>query len=328
MTNVTTTHTYLAALVDGGGTVPPELGAVRRLVERGHDVTVLAEDSMKAEVEASGATFRPWVEAPNRPDRLPENDPYRDWEVKSPTQLFDRLLETQFVGPAARYLADINTAVAERRPDAILCSQFAFGAMIAAEAAGIPFAVLMPNIYMLPTDGIPPFGLGLPLARGPLGRLRDRAIGAFTLRVWNRKGLPRVNALRAEVGLEPLATFWDQVHRADRELVMTARAFDFPAPARPAAVRYVGPVLDDPSWSEPWTAPPATTRSSWSACRRRSRTRSAACSGSSTPSGRSPCARSSRPAPRSTHRCCRRRRTCRSSHQRRTAKSSSRPRWP
>ncbi len=29
-------HTYLFALVDGGGTVPPELGVVRRLVERGH----------------------------------------------------------------------------------------------------------------------------------------------------------------------------------------------------------------------------------------------------------------------------------------------------
>ena len=38
-------RTYLVCLVDGGGTVPPELGAVRRLVDRGHDVTVLAEHS-------------------------------------------------------------------------------------------------------------------------------------------------------------------------------------------------------------------------------------------------------------------------------------------
>ena len=61
--------TYLVALVDGGGTVPVELGVVRRLVERGHDVTVLAEDSMIDDVRATGATFRRWVEAPNRPDR-------------------------------------------------------------------------------------------------------------------------------------------------------------------------------------------------------------------------------------------------------------------
>ena len=43
-------HTYLATLVDGGGTVPAELGAVRRLVQRNHTVIVVAEESMRAEV--------------------------------------------------------------------------------------------------------------------------------------------------------------------------------------------------------------------------------------------------------------------------------------
>ncbi len=37
---------YLFALLDGGGTVRPELGAARRLVKRGHRVEVLADDSM------------------------------------------------------------------------------------------------------------------------------------------------------------------------------------------------------------------------------------------------------------------------------------------
>ena len=60
-------RSYLFALVDGGGTVPPELGTVRRVVERGHRVTVLADDSMAEEVAATGAVFRPWTEAPNRP---------------------------------------------------------------------------------------------------------------------------------------------------------------------------------------------------------------------------------------------------------------------
>lgn len=34
-------HRYLVALVDGGGNIPPELHRVRRLVERGHGVTLL-----------------------------------------------------------------------------------------------------------------------------------------------------------------------------------------------------------------------------------------------------------------------------------------------
>ena len=71
---------------------------MRRLVERGHDVIVLAEDSMAPEVRASGARMRRWTTAPNRPDRRPEHDPYRDWEIKNPLQMFDRLMETQFVG--------------------------------------------------------------------------------------------------------------------------------------------------------------------------------------------------------------------------------------
>jgi len=120
-----TVRTYLFALVDGGGTVPPELGAVRRLVERGHDVTVLAEDSMADDVIATGAALRRWTTAPNRPTRLADDDPTRDWECKNPLQLFDRLLELQFVGPAAAYANDVDAAIAERQPDLVVCSMFA-----------------------------------------------------------------------------------------------------------------------------------------------------------------------------------------------------------
>jgi MGT family glycosyltransferase len=246
--------TFLVALVDGGGTVPPELAAVRALVERGHRVTVLAEDSMIADVQATGATFRRWEQAPNRPDRRPENDPYRDWECKTPFQLFARLLDSQFVGPAARYAADVTVAIESARPDVILCSQFAFGAMIAAEAAGIAFDVLMPNVYLLPSPGTPPMGMGLQPARGRLGRARDRLITRMTARLWD-KGLPRLNSVRAQHGLGPIESFFEQMHRARAEVVMTSPAFDFGG-ARADNVHYVGPVLDDPTWVEPWTPPP------------------------------------------------------------------------
>ena len=183
-------RSYLFALVDGGGTVPPELGAVRRLVERGHRVTVLAEHSMLDEVRATGATYRPWTEAPNRLSRRPEHDPSRDWECKSPFQLFDRVLERQFVGPADAYATDLLGAVAEHRPDLVVSSFFAVGAMVGAEAAGLPYDVLFPNPYMLPAPGMPPFGLGLQPATGAIGRLRDRAVTGLTGRLW-AKGLPR-----------------------------------------------------------------------------------------------------------------------------------------
>lgn len=246
---------YLFALVDGGGTVPPEVGAARRLVERGHRVTVLAEDSMRDEVAASGATFRPWVDAPNRASRRPDDDHLRDWECSTPIQLFKRVLDVQFVGPAPAYARDLLAAVADDRPDLVVSSFFALGAMVGAEAAGLPFDVLSPNTYLFPADGMPPVGLGLRPAAGPLGRGRDRLLGSYTGRLWD-KGVPRLNELRASYGLAPLGSFFDQVHRARRELVLTSAAFDFPA-TLPANVRYVGAVLDDPSWtSGTWPRPP------------------------------------------------------------------------
>jgi MGT family glycosyltransferase len=77
-----------------------------------------------------------------------------------------------------------------------------------------------------------------------------------TGRQWN-KGLPPLNALRAELGLAPLEDLFDQVHQARRELVLTAADFDFPGEL-PAPVRYAGPVLDDPAWAVDagWTPPP------------------------------------------------------------------------
>ena len=245
--------TFLVALVDGGGTVPPEVATVRRLVERGHRVTVLAEDSMTDDVRATGATFRRWATAPNRADRLPEHDPARDWECHNPAQLVTRLLDRQLVGPATSYAGDVTAAIADDRPDVVLCSQFALGAMLAAEAAGIPFDVLMPNVYLLSAPGTPPMGMGLRPVRGPLGRLRDRTIGGVTTRLWDR-GVPRLNEARARFGLEPVQHLFDQVHRARAELVMASPAFDF-MERPPENVRYVGPVLDDPDWVQPWNPP-------------------------------------------------------------------------
>ncbi len=247
-------RTYLATLVDGGGTVPPELGTVSRLTARGHRVVVLAEDTMAAEVRAAGGEFVPWSEAPNRPSRRPEHDPYRDWECKSPKQLFERLMERQFVGPAAAYATDTTRAIAEHRPDGVVSSIFTIGAMVAAQSQKLPLAVLLPNIYPLPTPGLPPFGSGLPPARTPFGRAAHTALGKVLERTFDR-GLPPLNTLRASYGLPPLRHFWDQVRRADQQLVLTSRAFDVPA-THAENVRYVGAVLDDPVWAEPWTPPP------------------------------------------------------------------------
>jgi len=247
---------YLIAVVDGGGNVPPELSAARRLVKRGHAVTVLAEDSIASDVRATGATLRRWARAPNRPDRSPGHDPVRDWECKYPWQLVDRLVTTLLVGPAAAYAQDVSDALRDARPDLVACSMFCLGGMIAADAAGIPFDVLLANIYPFPAPGLPPFGLGLRPAHGMTGRFRDLVINRFAEHLWNARGLDGLNLVRRRFGLPPLGRFFEQVARARRQLVLTSAAFDFPA-RLPGNARYVGPVLDEPTWAESsrWQAP-------------------------------------------------------------------------
>lgn len=233
-------RTYLFALTDAGGTVPPEVGVVRRTVARGHRVTVLADASMASQVERAGASVRTWT----RP-----SEEFRDWELRGPMALARAMAEDMLVGPAPQQAADTAAAIGDVEPDLVVTSGFALGAMVAAESRAVPFDLLMPNVYVLPADGMPPFGAGLKPAHGPLGRARDRAVRGAGARLIDRYALRRLNDLRAAHGVDPVSTLWDQLHRARRQLVLTSAAFDFPA-TLPGRARYVGPILDDPTWAD------------------------------------------------------------------------------
>jgi UDP:flavonoid glycosyltransferase YjiC (YdhE family) len=237
----------LAALWDGGGTVPVELGVVRRLVARGHVVTVLADPPLQPAVDAAGAAFRPWRHAPHRRS-AGDPDIVADVTCRTPLQVLDRLLDRLVAGPAGAFAADVESALDARPADVLVADGALLGALVAAEARGLPSVALCPNVYLRPSPDLPPFGSGLRPATGPAGRARDRVLGAAVRRLWSR-GLPALDGARTARGLAPLTDLWQQWDRADRVLVLTSAAFDLPA-RLPANVRHVGPVLDDPAWVE------------------------------------------------------------------------------
>ncbi|MBM7831683.1 MGT family glycosyltransferase [Agromyces cerinus] len=241
-------RTYLFVLSDAGGTVPPEIGVARRLAERGHHVTVLADDALERPALLAGARFRPTT------GRVME--PFHDWAIRTPPGIARGMAEEMIVGPAPVQAADTAAAIDELRPDLVVVSSFAVGAMIAAESRGVPFDLLMPNTYALPAKGMPPFGVGLAPGHGALGALRDRAFGAAGRRLFDHYALAPLNAVRTDHDLDAVATMWNQMQHAHRQLVLTSAAFDFPAEL-PANARYVGPILDDPEWAadETWTPP-------------------------------------------------------------------------
>lgn len=248
---------YLFTLWDGGGSLPPELSLARQLIEAGHEVTVLSEPVAEEEVLAIGAGFRSWVDAPHKTDRADQDQHTADWSLKTPGALLGMLLDDTMVGPAPIHAAETLEAIDAVGADAVVSSFTLFGAQMAAESRGLPNAMLVPNPLTLPVEGMPPFGLGLQPATGAAGRLRDRTLNRVIEHYWN-KSLDQMNEIRATLGLAPLDRLLAAYEQTDRLLVLTSEAFDFPA-AVPENVRYVGPQLDDPAWSDPWT-PPADER--------------------------------------------------------------------
>lgn len=245
---------FLLAMWEGGGTVPPELALARRLLSRGHEVHVLGDPTLEDDARAAGCSFSPWRRAPHRTGLDPDQDLLRDWEVRSPLAMLARIRDVFVAGPAADYATDTAEVVDEVRPDAALVDFMLFGAVIGAQARGVPVAPVVPNVWPIPTPGGPAIGPGFAPARSVLGRTRDAVLLGLARRVFAR-GLPRLNAARAAHGLAPLTSFHQQILATDRIFVLTSPTFDFASATVPDNVRYLGPMTEDPDWAEPWVAP-------------------------------------------------------------------------
>jgi MGT family glycosyltransferase len=251
---VTIPRSYLFAIVDGGGTVPADTSVIRAMVERGHDVRVLADRVLAPDVEATGAEHVPWNRAPQRANLDPLSMIVDDNGAKTPFEAFARIRDDVIVGPADRFAADVRDELRRRPADVVVGNFFVFGAQIAAEAEGVPFAFLVANLLSFKNSGTPPLGPGLKLARGPLGRARDAGLNRLTARLFD-KGLDRLNEVRRANGTAPVASVLESFERADRLLLMTSRSFEYETYSPPPNVRLVGPRLDDPAWAGDWTPP-------------------------------------------------------------------------
>jgi MGT family glycosyltransferase len=244
---------YLFVTWEGGGNVPPVLGAAHRLVQRGHEVRVLTEPCLRAAVEAIGARFVPFTEHFVRTDRQAEL--LTDWKAGSPTAALASTLDAVIFGPAAATASAVARAIDAEPVDVLVADWMMPAAIAVGEARGLPTAVLLHCINMLPGPGRPP-GPMFP-ARGALGRLRDRILWFLFERIVARHSAAYTE-VRRSLGLAPLATPFQQYARADRLLVQTCAEFDFLATPEPDNVAYVGPVLDEPdwldraSWQSPW----------------------------------------------------------------------------
>jgi MGT family glycosyltransferase len=249
-------RSFLFTLWEGGGNVPPQLELARRLVQRGHDVRVMSDQCNAVEARAAGAEFIAYTRAPSRNDKSAASTRLKDYAASNPLQAFLVFRDQVMVGPALAYAQDVLAELERAPADALIVNDGLLGPMLAAEAAQVPYAMVMPHHYLYPTEGLPPPGMLTVPARNGLERLRDRLINRVILRAFDG-ALPALNAARAQLGLPPDTTLLAAMHRAERVLVLTSPAFDFSSPALPANVRYVGPMIADPITAESAPAPVA-----------------------------------------------------------------------
>jgi MGT family glycosyltransferase len=228
--------------------MPPAQHLVRQLVARGHEVRVLGEPVSERAFRDCGAQFVSFRRAPHRKELRPENDLLRDWEAENPKQLLAILRDRLFFGPALEYAQDTLDEIEAYAPHAVAIMDFTMGAMLAAERAGVPAAVIAPHILMYPVPGRPPVGPGLLPARSILDQLRERLISRASMREL-AKAIPEYNATRKKFDLDPIRSVFEQVERMHRILVLTSPSLELPGGPLPANVRYTGPVLADPCWA-------------------------------------------------------------------------------
>ena len=239
---------------EGGGTVTPAAEAARKLVARGHNVRFMSEDCNRAEAEAVGATFVGWKRAPNRRDRSPESQTLREWAAATPQEALISVVDDIWCGPALGYALDVVNELRRAPANLVVTNDGLFGVMAACESLGQRFVVLCPNISLTPLPGVPPLGPGLTPPRNAAERAIQHEI-AEAIEAMFDTGLPPLNTARATLGLGPLDHVTEQLAAADLYLLATARAFDFPAERLPDGVRYVGPLIADPQWAQPWASP-------------------------------------------------------------------------
>ncbi|MGF2945409.1 glycosyltransferase [Mycobacterium sp. Lab-001] len=182
-----------------------------------------------------------------------------DWKATNPRAALQLGLGA-FGRRAVHEVADLGGAVARVRPDAALIDVNCWGALSAAEAGDIPWACFSPYTPPLRSPGLPPFGLGLRLWPGVLGRLRDAAVRPAVLGPLEKIMLPRINLLRADLGMKPVASADEFLRRAPLMLIASGKPFQYPQTDWGAGVQMIGPCVLDP---RPDTMPDWLTSIDW-----------------------------------------------------------------
>ncbi len=220
------------------GHLLPVGALLRELVQRGHEVHLRTMSAGVETMRAAGVPAGPV-------DPGIEAIIGEDWRARNALQVLKLSIDV-LARRAALEVHDFRRAVAAVRPDAVIVDANCWGAMSAADAADIPWLVFSPFTPYLRSRGVPPFGPGLRPVPGVVGDLRDASVRPIVRHLFDRPMLPRVNALRAELGLAPIASVDAFLRRAPLLLAVGGEPFEYPHPGWGDFVHHIGACVFEP----------------------------------------------------------------------------------
>ncbi|BBZ38344.1 nucleotide disphospho-sugar-binding domain-containing protein [Mycobacterium conspicuum] len=135
---------------------------------------------------------------------------------------------------------DLRRAIAEVRPDVLIVDANCWGAMSIAEASGIGWLVFSPFTPYLRSGAAPPFGPGLRPLPGIVGAVRDASVRPFVSHLFDRRIVPRINVIRAGLGVPAIASVDALMRRAPLLLAVGGEPFEYPHPDWDDAVHFIG----------------------------------------------------------------------------------------
>ena len=230
----------------GEGHALPPVATALALRDRGHEVVVRTGAARVESLKRLGLTAAPI-------DPRIEGATLEDWKAGNPIAALKSACET-FERRAEHEIPELQAAIEDERPDLIWIDSNAFGAAVAAEASGLPWAHFMPYPHPRKARGVPSFGPGFKPSTSPLARLRDGGMNIFKKRAF-RSFVQSHNANREALGLAPLEDGEDMSLVAPLLILFTEEPFEYHRREWPRNVRLVGPALWDPPAAEPeWLA--------------------------------------------------------------------------
>ena len=170
----------------------------------------------------------------------------RDWLVRNALGVLKVSLDV-LCRRAVLEVDDLNAAIDTVRPDVLIVDANCWGAISVADAGDIPWLVFSPFTPYLRSRGVPPFGPGLRPLPGVFGAIRDASMRPFVTHLFDRRMLPHVNAIRAGLGVPPVASVDEFFRRAPLLLAVGGEPLEYPHPGWGDTVHLIGACVVEPT---------------------------------------------------------------------------------